>query len=73
MIKKARLTPEWQGNMIIRDDMTKQKKEVITKILYNRKNMLAWDFTEIKKVKREVTLPQKIRIVDYKAWQVLGF
>ena len=27
----------------------------------------------MKKVKREVATPQKIRTVDYKAWQVPGF
>ncbi len=53
--------------------MTAQEKEVFTKMLYNREAVLAWDFTEMGKVKRAVAPPQKIRTVDHKAWQVLGF
>lgn len=42
-------------------------------MLYNREAVLAWDFTEIEKFKREVAFPQKIRTVEYKTWQVPGF
>ena len=42
-------------------------------MVYNREVILAWDFTEIEKIRREVTLLQKIRAVDHKAWQVPGF
>lgn len=42
--------------MIIGDVMTFQKKEVLAEMLYNQEVMLAWDFTEIKKVKKEVVL-----------------
>ncbi len=65
--KGARLTPERLGKMIIGDGMTKKEKEVLTEMLYNREVVLAWDFTEMGKVKREVAPPQKIRIVDHKA------
>jgi hypothetical protein len=42
-------------------------------MLYNREAALAWDFTEIGKVKPEVSLPVQIRIVNYKAWYCAGF
>ena len=42
-------------------------------ILYNRETALAWDFTEIRKVKPEVSLPVQIRTVDHKAWHCAGF
>ena len=71
--KGARLTPERLGKMIIGDGMTEQEKEVLTEMLYNREAVLAWDFTEMGKVKKEVAPPQKIRTVDHKAWQVPGF
>ncbi len=42
-------------------------------MLYNREAVLALDFTEMGKVKREVAPLRKIRTVDYKAWQVAEF
>ena len=39
--KKARLTSKQLGKMIIGDGMTKQEKEVFTKMLYNREAVLA--------------------------------
>ena len=35
-------------------------------MLYNKEAILAWDFTEIGKVKNEITPPQKIQTVDHK-------
>ncbi len=71
--KRARLTPERLGKMIIGEGMTAQEKEVLTEMLYNRAAVLAWGFTEMGKVKREVAPPQKIRTINHKAWQVPGF
>ena len=65
--KVARLTPEWLGKMIIKESMTAQEKEVLTKKLYNREAVLAWNFTEMGKVKREVAPQQKIRTINHKA------
>ena len=42
-------------------------------MLYNNEAILALDFTEMRKVKREIAPPQKIRTVDQKSWLVLGF
>ncbi len=42
-------------------------------MLYDREAILAWNFTEIGKVKRKVAPPQKIRKINHKAWQVPGF
>ncbi len=36
-------------------------------MLYNKEAVLAWDFTEMGKVKREVASPQKIRTIDHTA------
>ncbi len=73
IVKRARLTLERLGKTIIGKGMTAQEKEVLTEMLYNREAILAWDFTEMGKVKREVAPPQKIRTVDHKAWQVPAF
>ena len=53
--------------------MTDQEKEILTKMLYNRETILAWDFTEMGKVRKKVAPPQKIQAVDHKVWQVSGF
>ena len=58
--KGARLTPKRLCKMIIEEGMTAQEKEVLIEMLYNRVAVLAWDFTEIGKVKREVAPPKKI-------------
>lgn len=56
----ARLTPERLAKMIIGDGMSTEEKDVLTELLYNREAVLAWDFSEIGKVKKEVAPPQKI-------------
>lgn len=53
--------------------MNPKEKEVFTEILYNQEAVLAWDFSEMRKVKKKVALPQKIQTVDHQAWQVPGF
>lgn len=53
--------------------MTSEKKEVLTEMLYNQEIVLVQDYSEIEKVKNEVTPPQKIRTIDHQAWQVPGF
>ena len=40
--------------MVIGKGMIAQEKEILTEMLYNRKTILAWDFTEMGKVRREV-------------------
>lgn len=71
--KEARLIPKWLGKMIIGKGMTAQEKEILTKMLYNRKVVLAWNFIEMGKVKRKITPSQEIWTVNHKAWQVPGF
>ena len=53
--------------------MSPQEKDVLTEMLYNWEAVLAWDFTEMGKVKKEMVPVQKIRTVEHKAWQVSGF
>ena len=53
--------------------MTSQEKDLLTEMLYNREAVLAWDFTEMGKVKKEVAPAQKIQTIEHKAWQVSGF
>ena len=52
--KGARLTPKWLAIMIIRDGITSPEKDFLTEILFNHEVVLAWDFIEMKKVKKKV-------------------
>ena len=61
------------GKIIIRNGITEQEKEVFTEMLYNKKAVLAWNFAEMRKVKKEIASSQKIQTVDHKAWQIPGF
>lgn len=73
IVKRARFTPKQMSKMIIRDGMTEQEKEIFTEMLYNRKAILTWNFIKMRKVKRKIIFPQKIRRVNHKTWQVLEF
>ena len=42
-------------------------------MLYNREKAIAFNYLYCRKVYLEVALPQVIKIVKHKAWQVLGF
>ena len=48
------MTKERLDSLIIGEGLTKQKKELFTKILYNREKALIWEFIEIGKVRSEV-------------------
>lgn len=59
--------------MIIGNSMTFEEKEVLIEMLYNQEIVLAWDFSEMGKVKKEVAPLQKIQTIDHQAWQVPKF
>ena len=52
--KETRLTPKRLRKMIMREGMTAQENKIFIKMLYNRKAILAWDFTEMGKVRKKV-------------------
>jgi hypothetical protein len=54
--RKIRLIPERLTEMKIGKELLKIKKDLLTKILYNRKAALAWDFTHYKRVRPEIVL-----------------
>ena len=69
----SRLTPERLGKMIVGDELTIQERDMLTEMLYNREASLAWEFSEIGKVRPEVAPPQIIKTVEHRAWQAPGF
>jgi hypothetical protein len=66
--RKARLILKYFAKIKIGEKLLKIEKDLLTKILYNRKAALAWDFTYCKRVRPEVTLSQKIKTIPHKVW-----
>ena len=50
-----------------------REKNLVLKILFNKKAVLAWDFFYFNKIKNEVTPLIKIKTKPYKAWQAAAF
>ena len=71
--RRARLTPEREEKLLISKDLRPKERELLVEILFNRKEALAQDFSKIGRIRPEVVLPQEIRIVNYKAQQILSF
>ena len=42
-------------------------------MLYKRERALSWIFDEIDKVRKKMTLDQKIKIIEHEAWQISRF
>ena len=71
--KGTRLTDERIKDLIVGDSLWLKEKEVFLEMLYNREKAIAFDFSHIGKVRSDVALPQIIKTVEHKAWQVPGF
>ena len=63
--KGSRLTLKHLSNIIISNQLTETEKDLLTTIFYNRKTVFTWDFTEIGKVKPEITSPQRIKTIKH--------
>jgi hypothetical protein len=64
--REARLISKRFTEIKIEKELLKTKKDFLTEMLYNRKTALTWDFTYCKKVRPEVALLQKIKIIPHK-------
>ena len=71
--KGSRLTTERIKRMLVGDFLRPEEREMLLQVLYNREKALAWDFSEMGRVKEEVAPPQVIETIDHKAWQIPGF
>ena len=59
--------------MVCGDALTVQEKDLLLEMLFNREAAMAWDFSEMGKVKDIVSPPQQIRTIPHDAWQAPGF
>ena len=71
--KGSRLTKERLDKLIIRKELTLEEKELFLEMLFNREKAIAFDYTHCRKVRLEVALPQVIKTIKHKAWQVPSF
>jgi hypothetical protein len=71
--RKTRLIPERLIEIKIGKKLLKTEKDLLTEMLYNRKAALAWDFTYYERVRPEMALPQKIKIIPHEIWQIPNF
>ena len=70
--RETRLTSKKIDKLIIKSNLW-FKKKLLLKILYKREKVLFWTFNEIDKKKKKKTLNSKIKIIEYKTWQILKF
>jgi hypothetical protein len=59
--------------ILVGEELTEQEKELFFACLLRREMVLAWNMSEIGRIRREVTPPLKIDTVDYGLWQAPGF
>lgn len=69
----SRLTSDRMASISVGEELTSQEKELFLACLSNREMALAWDMSEIGRVRKEVTPPLKIDTVDHEPWQAPGF
>jgi len=69
----SRLTPDREESISIGEELTQQERELLFACLSNREMALAWDMSEIGRIRKEVTPPLKIDTVDHEPWQAPGF
>ncbi len=59
--------------MIYNDALTLQEKNLLLKMLFNRKATMIWDFSKMRKIKDIVSFLQQIWIISHDAWQIFIF
>ena len=72
LARGARLKPERLERMIV-GDIQPREREIFEAMLFNQEEALAWEFSEMGRVSRDVTPPLKIKTVPHEAWQVPSF
>lgn len=69
----SRLTPERMVSIPVGEELTEQEKELFYECLMNREMTLAWNMSEIGRIRPEVTPPLKIDTIDHEPWQAPSF
>ena len=69
----TRLTPERLERLLIGDILLSSERDLLIEVLFNREGALAWEFSEMGRIKEEVAPPQVIRTIPHEAWQAKNF
>jgi len=72
-LEGSRLTADRLASIRVGEELSPQEKELFFACLLNREMALAWDMSEIGRIRKEVTPPMKIDTVDHEPWQAPGF
>jgi hypothetical protein len=68
-----KLTSDRMASILVGEELTPQGKGLLFACLLNREMALAWDMSEIGRIREEVIPPLKIDTVDHEPWQAPGF
>jgi hypothetical protein len=69
----TRLTPDRIEKLHIGPELRPEEREVLLQVLKNREMALAWNFSEIGRVRPEVAPPQEIHTVKHEPWRAPNF
>ena len=67
LARGARLKPERLERMLV-GDIKPNERQILEAMLFNREEALAWEFSEMGRVSRDVTPPLKIKTVPHEVW-----
>ena len=68
-----KLTSKRLQKMLFGTELSPQERKLMLELFYRREAVLAWNFSEIGRVRPEVMKNQKIRTMSHKIWQTLDF
>jgi hypothetical protein len=71
--KGSRLTPERIAKLNIGIELRPAEKDLFLEMLFNREAALAYDYSHLGRIAREVAPPQQIRTVEHEPWQIETF
>ena len=73
MKKGERLWNDRLSRIRIDEELSVQKKKLLTEMLYRRKICLIWKFSKIEKIKSKINSSMKIRTIFHQIWQISNF
>ena len=73
IFQNSRFTFDRFDKIIVKNELTIQKRNLLIEILYNRKIVLSWKFSKMKKIRSEIVFSQIIKIIKYRVWQISKF
>ena len=70
--KGVYLTDKRLGLLIkkVSDILNNKELELFKEILFNREEVLIWDWEYIRRIKDSVSLPIEMKVIPYRAWQM---